>query len=294
MERHPPARPQGGRPPKRTKRQPNSSITSRPPQSPSHAALSRIAGRPPRQADAHPSSRTAKMMSSTNEEDPFLQVQHSRRRAPLRLVPPHPLALHLPSSPELASARDDLESALGSLAEDLADLVASVQAIERDPAQFGISADEEVGGEIEDMREELNKKLATGGARRDDDHNGNLPDPNSFAIADGDDGEADGYAEFEQQQQVEMMREQDQHLDGVFQTVGNLRRQADDMGRELEEQGEMLDLVDEAADRVGGRLQTGMKKLQYVMRKNEDKWSSCCIAVLIFVLILLLVLLLIL
>ncbi len=178
-----------------------------------------------------------------------------------------------------------------------------MQAIERDPAQFGISADEvgrrrhlvqEVGGEIEDMREELNKKLATGGARRDDDHNGNLPDPNSFAIADGDDGEADGYAEFEQQQQVEMMREQDQHLDGVFQTVGNLRRQADDMGRELEEQGEMLDLVDEAADRVGGRLQTGMKKLQYVMRKNEDKWSSCCIAVLIFVLILLLVLLLIL
>jgi t-SNARE syntaxin family protein len=53
-------------------------------------------------------------------------------------------------------------------------------------------------------------------------------------------------------------------------------------------------VVDDLADRVGNRLQTGMAKLQYVMRKNEDRLSSCCIGVLIFVLILLLVLLLIL
>lgn len=196
------------------------------------------------------------------------------------------------SSPELASARSDLESALGALAEDLADLVASVQAVESNPAQYGLSADEvarrkrlvqEISGEVEDMREELAKKLHH--ARAND-----LPDPGSFAIADGD----DDYAQFEQQQQVETMREQDQHLDGVFQTVGNLRRQADDMGRELAEQHEMLELVDHAADRVGSRLQNGMQKLQYVMRQNEDRWSSCCIGVLIFVLILLLILLLIL
>ncbi len=37
------------------------------------------------------------------------------------------------------------------------------------------------------------------------------------------------------------------------------------MGRELEEQREMLEVVDELADRVGGRLQTGMDKLKYVM-----------------------------
>jgi len=109
-----------------------------------------------------------------------------------------------------------------------------------------------------------------------------------------DEDEEDNYAEFEHQQQQRMMREQDQHLDGVFQTVGNLRRQADDMGRELEEQREMLDFVDEAADRVGGRLQNGMHKLQTVIRRNEDRWSSCCIAVLITVLIIMLVLLLIL
>jgi t-SNARE syntaxin family protein len=193
------------------------------------------------------------------------------------------------SSPELASARSELESALSSLADDLADLVASVQAVESEPAQFGLSAHEvtrrkrlvqEVGGEIDDMHDELAKKVDAS----------DLPDPNAFAIdGDGD----DNYAEFEQQQQMEIMHEQDQHLDGVFQTVGNLRRQADDMGRELEEQREMLEDVDNIADRVQSRLAVGVQKLGHVMRQNEDRYSSCCIAVLIFVLIVLLVLLLI-
>lgn len=227
------------------------------------------------------------------------------------------------SSPELASARADLETALGSLADDLADLVASVRAVESDPAKFGLSAHEvarrrrlvqEVGGEIEDMREELAKRLdarsaapgagmgttaAANGKGRGGGAAGDLPHPGTFAVPDGETAEGDGrggdgWAEFEQQQQVTMMREQDEHLDGVFQTVGNLRRQADDMGRELEEQREMLEVVDDLADRVGGRLQTGMQKLQYVMRRNEDRLSSCCIGVLILVLIILLVLLLIL
>ncbi len=206
------------------------------------------------------------------------------------------------SSPELVSARTDLEAAVSSLVEDLADLVESVKAIESSPAQFGLDAGEvarrrrlvqEVGGEIEDMREELAKTVenvrAPGGGGGG---GGDLPDPDAFAVPDGEGG--DGYAEFEQEQQLHTMREQDQHLDGVFQTVGNLRRQADDMGRELEEQREMLEVVDGLADRVGGRLQTGMHKLQHVIRRNEDRWSSCCIVVLIAVLIVLLVLLLVL
>jgi hypothetical protein len=209
------------------------------------------------------------------------------------------------ASPELVSARSDLESALASLAEDLSDLVESVSAIESNPSQFGISAHEigrrkrlvqEVGGEIEDMREELRKRTAAATTAPGD----HLPDPSSFAIADGDGGEdddddrGDNYAEFEQQQQVQMMREQDEQLDGVFQTVGNLRRQANDMGRELEEQREALEVVDELADRVGGRLQTGVQKLGKIVRANEDRWSGCCIMVLIAVLIILLVLLLVL
>ncbi|KAK1539474.1 syntaxin 6 [Colletotrichum costaricense] len=258
------------------------------------------------------------MMSSANEEDPFLQVQQDVLAQLDSTRPLFTSYLRIrslstsPTSPELASARADLESALASLAEDLADLVESVKAVESDPTAFGLSGPEitrrkrlvqDVGGEVEDMREELAKKLgaatAAGGKGKSSAANSDLPDPSSFAIGDGhhgdhDDDDDDYAAEFEQQQQLEMMREQDGHLDGVFRTVGNLRRQADDMGRELEEQREMLEVVDGVADRVGGRLQTGVAKLQYVMRHNEDRLSSCCIAVLIFVLILLLILLLIL
>lgn len=66
------------------------------------------------------------------------------------------------------------------------------------------------------------------------------------------------------------------------------------MGWELEEQVEMLEVVDGLVDRVGGRLQMGMDKMKYVLKRNEDMLSSCCIGVLILVLVILLVILLIL
>lgn len=211
------------------------------------------------------------------------------------------------ASPELASARADLEAALATLAEDLADLIASVQAVEANPAQFGLSAHEvtrrkrlvqEIGGEVEDMRDELAKGSSSNSGKRKGGGSSDLPDPSAFAVDDVDDGEGHGpedyAAEFEQQQVQEMMREQDVHLDGVYQTVDTLRRQAGDMGRELEEQREMLEMTDRLADRVGGRLQTGMDKLKYVVKHNEDRLSSWCIGLLILVLCILLVLLLIL
>ena len=248
------------------------------------------------------------MMSSTNDEDPFLQVQQDVLSQMTTARPLFASYIRIrslstaASSPELASARSELESALATLGEDLADLIASVQAVQSNPSQYGLTTFEvqrrqrlvqEIGGEVSDMREELARKFDVNRSGNTSD----LPDPNAFAIGEGgggDDAHGDDYAEFEQRQQLHMMREQDQHLDGVFQTVGNLRRQADDMGRELEEQREMLEVTDNLADRVGGRLQTGMSKLQYVIRNNEDRWSSCCIGVLIMVLIVLLVLLLIL
>lgn len=165
----------------------------------------------------------------------------------------------------------------------------SVKAVQDDPYKYGLEIEEvsrrkrlvdEVGDEVADMREELAKSVHA--------------EPGGYQTPRGDDEAPDYNEEFEHQQQLTMMREQDQDLDGVFRTVGNLRQQADDMGRELEEQVEMLETVDGLADRVGGRLQGGLKKMGEVVRRNEDGLSSCCIALLIFVLILLLVLLLVL
>ncbi|KAL8357594.1 hypothetical protein RB598_002413 [Gaeumannomyces tritici] len=262
------------------------------------------------------------MMSSTNEGDPFLQVQQDVLTQLNSARPLFASYLRIRSlttaanSPELASARSDLEYALATLAEDLADLVESVKAVESDPVAFGLDRAEvtrrkrlvqEVGGEVEDMRDELAKRLGDAAAAiahgkkkqaaGDGSSSSDLPDPNAFAIPDGEGGSGaggDSYAEFEHHQQLHMLRDQEEDLEGVFQTVGNLRRQADDMGRELEEQREMLEVVDGLADRVGDRLQTGMQKMQYIIKRNEDRWSSFCIAVLIFVLILLLILLLVL
>jgi chromosome segregation ATPase len=171
-------------------------------------------------------------------------------------------------------ARHELEQTLQDLNADLLDLVESVQAVEHDPYKFGLEIDEverrrrlvkEVGDEVEKMRGELLKTVHDAQSKGKAVVNGDvLPDPDSF-----DDHDQDEYAAFEQERQMEMMHEQDEALDGVFRTVGNLRQQADDMGRELEEQGELLNDVDNVADRVGGKLQTGLKKVGWVIKKNE-------------------------
>jgi t-SNARE syntaxin family protein len=248
------------------------------------------------------------MMASTTESDPFLQVQSDVLS---QLTSTRPLftsylrirSLSSPNSPELSSARAELEASLSLLAEDLADLTSSVQAITADPYRYGLEIEEvsrrkrlvdEVGGEVEDMREELLKSLSSASQPRGMKSAGAGYDGEDSNLMGSDTERRDYNAEFEHEQQLEMMAEQDVQLDSVFRTVGNIRQQADDMGRELEEQGGMLEEVDQLADRVGGRLGTGMKRMGEVVRANEDGLSSCCIAVLIFVLILLLVLVLVL
>lgn len=166
-------------------------------------------------------------------------------------------------------ARQELESNLTDLSTDLQDLIDSVKAVEGDPYKYGIDIDEvsrrrklveDIGAEIEDMHRQLNQTV----------NKAPLAHPDSFGAAEGEEDD-DEYGQFEEQRQMEMMHEQDQALDGVFQTVGNLRMQADTMGRELEEQADMLEDVDSITERVGGKLQTGMKKITFVIRQNEGE-----------------------
>ncbi|KAL8981966.1 MAG: hypothetical protein Q9177_005419 [Variospora cf. flavescens] len=219
------------------------------------------------------------MMASMGQDDPFLEAQsdllatlNATRSLFSSYLRIRSLAASA-SSPELAQARNELEANLHDLSSDLQDLIDSVKAVEGDPFRYGIDIDEvgrrrklveEVGGEVEDMREEVNN--IANSQKRTGANGSALPPPSAFDpdIPDGDDYEA-----FEQQRQIEIMQEQDEALDGVFKTVGNLRQQADDMGRELEEQQEMLEEVDTLAERVGGKLQTGIKKVGWVIKKNE-------------------------
>ena len=170
------------------------------------------------------------------------------------------------TSPELLQARGDLEQNLQDLTTDLQDLLASVQAAEKDPYRYGLETEEvvrrgqfvqEVTGEIQSMRDELLRKFQPGAG------DASLADPAGFDI------DEDDYGAFEQQRHQEIMAEQDEALDDVFKTVGTLRAQADTMGRELEEQGDLLEDVHGITDRVGGKLKGGMRNLTQIIRKNE-------------------------
>ena len=244
-------------------------------------------------------------MANPPPSDPFLEVQsdvlstlnetRSLFSSYLRIR-----TLAKPQSEELIQARTDLETNLAALWADLQDLLDSIAAVESDPYAFGIDTAEvqrrrgfvrDVGDEVEGMRQELegmSEQNVAAGTGQQGKGKGKLPPPTAFDDEEGEDG--DNYAEFEQEQQQTMMAEQDEQLDGVFRSVGVLRGQAEDMGRELEEQGHMLEDVDTLADRVGGKLQVGVKKVGEVIRKNEDSVSSCCIGVLIVVLVILLIL----
>ncbi|THV64721.1 hypothetical protein D6D19_02555 [Aureobasidium pullulans] len=241
-------------------------------------------------------------------EDPFLQVQADVLSLLNTTRPLFNSYIRIRSSassatsPELVESRAELESTLTDLSADLRDLIDSVKAVEHDPYRYGLEIDEverrrtlveDVGKEVEDMHAELEKTVEQAQIHGKGKGKEALPHPSAFDSEDEDGRDGDGdYAQFEQQRQEQIMQEQDEALDDVFKTVGTLRQQADTMGRELEEQADLLDDVDDIADRVGGKLQNGIKKIGWVIRKNEDTYSSCCIAVLIVVLIILLIFLL--
>ncbi|KAL4929690.1 SNARE domain protein [Aspergillus undulatus] len=228
--------------------------------------------------------------------DPFLQVQADVLSTLNTTRPLFSSYLRIrslaksPSNPELQQARSELETTLTDLTADLDDLVESVRAVEQDPYRFGLDIEEvqrrrklvdDVGKEIEEMRGELVKVITNTSSEADAGKNkGGLPHPGAFddessGLNAGSEQGDDYYAAIEQQRQMELMHEQDEQLDGVFRTVGNLRQQADDMGRELEEQAVMIGEVDTLADRVGGKLQNGMSRLKHIIRKNEGKYSFC-------------------
>lgn len=159
-----------------------------------------------------------------------------------------------------------------------------MRAIEQDPYRYGLELEEaqrrrklvdDVGDEVEQMHQELQQAVSNSAVD-------SLPNPTEFDAALEEEergrGGDDYYASMEQERQVELMHEQDEQLDGVFRTVGNLRQQADDMGRELEDQAVMIEEVDTLADRVGGKLSNGMSRIKHIVRKNEGKILPCFVS----------------
>jgi t-SNARE syntaxin family protein len=186
------------------------------------------------------------------------------------------------TSAELSEARAELETLLDELVVDLQDMNESVKAVQADPYRYGLEIEEverrrrfvqEVGGEIEDIREEMAKPFQPLSQNEKGPRSAalaGLQSPSDFDMMSP--GSVPDYIAIdEQQRQQEIMQEQDLQLEEVHHTVRNLREQAGVMGDELEDQDQLLEEVHDMTDRVGGKLKSGLKRVNWVMRNNEGK-----------------------
>ncbi|GAA5930009.1 hypothetical protein JCM3775_004485 [Rhodotorula graminis] len=105
--------------------------------------------------------------------------------------------------------------------------------------------------------------------------------------AQGDDGEDDPNTDFEMQHQTILMEQQDRTLTDISGTVGLLREQAHLMGREVFEQNQMIDELDEHVDSTAGRLAKAQRKMDRFVREHNSA-SNWCIFILMIVLSILL------
>lgn len=196
-------------------------------------------------------------------------------------------------------AKLDFHNNYEELTETLEDLKQAVQISESNPSQFNLSSSEIVNRK--QILSQLQLKIA--GLKNEWDERVKYPQRQreittmSNRISQDEDREGPSSdsrridREFNQFQEQEAIQNQDLQLDSIHETMRNLNQQAQMMGGELEEQGFMLDELDQDMDTVGSKLQRGLKRVNYVIEKNRDTASNCCIGVLVVVLVILLVLL---
>uniref|UniRef100_A0A060SYH8 t-SNARE affecting a late Golgi compartment protein 1 n=1 Tax=Blastobotrys adeninivorans TaxID=409370 RepID=A0A060SYH8_BLAAD len=219
--------------------------------------------------------------------DPFAQVYADAESQLTR-------TLNLLDSYKQSGSTDalaDVNNAAQELAETIHDLSQSIGAMQSQPMQFGLT-EYEINHRVSQVGH-LNERLANIQESITEAKRSHHQKPMAGQMGgDGDEGEqgASGQDSFLQQQVIE---EQDQVLDSVYTTVNSLREQANVMSRELEDQSYLIEDFDRQVDTAGDRLRRGIKKINWVVKNNEDTLSSCCISLLILVLVILLVMLLI-
>jgi syntaxin 8 len=89
----------------------------------------------------------------------------------------------------------------------------------------------------------------------------------------------------------QVLREQDDQLDVLGQTIGRQRILGSQMGNELDERVELLDDVERGVDRHIQTLGGAQQRLKTISRKAKDNWNWLTIAILIIILLLLLIIL---
>jgi len=90
---------------------------------------------------------------------------------------------------------------------------------------------------------------------------------------------------------TQRLREQDEDLDTLGQSISRQRVLGMLMGEELDDQNALLDDVESGVDRHSGTLDRARKRLGNVARKSKDNWNWVTVGILICILVLLIILL---
>ncbi|KAF2216878.1 hypothetical protein CERZMDRAFT_31947 [Cercospora zeae-maydis SCOH1-5] len=89
----------------------------------------------------------------------------------------------------------------------------------------------------------------------------------------------------------QVLREQDDQLDVLGQSIGRQRMLGIQMGNELDEQVELLDDIERGVDRHSNQLHGAQRRLTTFSRKAKDNWNWITITILIIILVLVIVVL---
>ncbi|KAF9397332.1 hypothetical protein BGX21_008974, partial [Mortierella sp. AD011] len=206
---------------------------------------------------------------------------------------------------ELVKTKEELLQIISNVEQDLEDLDDAVKAVIENPQRFNLTTREsnarkqfvdQTKRKVHEMRTTLEKPVKIGSAQIDrlallEDVGTSSPrgyqKPSRRENAMYSNSK---FVEQEAQQQQILLEEQEQQLDGVMNTVINMREIALTMNGELQDQSMLLDDLDEHVDRTSGSLRKAMKRMNHFIKQNEESKSSCCIGILIIVLIIMLIL----
>ncbi|XP_065828933.1 syntaxin-6-like [Oscarella lobularis] len=203
----------------------------------------------------------------------------------------------------------ELKNGIKSIEWDLEDLEETIRAVERNPEKFRIDAREittrkafvtETKQKVKAVRDDLNSaatKSKVEQTKRKDLMGGNggaasaSSSKGRYARLDNElERNNQDFIEDQFQQQQTVMKEQDEQLELVGQSVGVLKQMGEQIGNELDDQAVMLDDLDQDLDNTQSKLTGVRKTVDRVIKMADDK-KQCCIIITLIVVVLIIVIL---
>lgn len=181
---------------------------------------------------------------------------------------------------------DDFKNNFQELEEIYLDLEQATTVSEKQPDKFGLSSSDVLNRKK--ILKTINEKIKS--ITREWDHIRQKPITTMSNRISQESISENPFESVNQFQQQEMIQEQDVQLDSIHDTMRNLNQQAAMMGNELEEQGFMLDELDEEIDNLDNKLTRGVKRINTFIERNRERGSDWCIGILAVALCILLIL----